>query len=110
MIIDKECPEITVSRLMEIIGDPDRNNEYVLVDLRDESAYALGTIPGSVSVPLNHLGRLAELPSDKTWILFCRIGTNSCELIPLAEDLGVRAFSLAGGYVEYLRICIDKHE
>lgn len=110
MIIDNMESELSVDELLRWIDDPDRREEYILVDLRDEAAYKLGTIPGARSIPLNRLGRLAEVPVDRTVILFCRVGENSRELIPLVEDMGGRALSLRGGYVEYLRRTLGSGE
>jgi 3-mercaptopyruvate sulfurtransferase SseA len=49
-----------------------KNNEAVVIDVRNQAAYDIGHIPGSKLIPageiLNHLN---ELPRDKTIVTYC---------------------------------------
>jgi len=50
-----------------------RSNEVFLLDVRPTVEYQAGHIPGALSMPLDELEhRLAELPTDKTIIAYCR--------------------------------------
>lgn len=50
-------------------------DKSVLVDVRTEMEYSLGTIGGAVNIPLDDLReRINELPRDKEIIVFCRVG------------------------------------
>ncbi len=47
--------------------------DVIFLDVRPTDEYESGHISGSISVPFNELkGRLAELPSDKQIIAYCR--------------------------------------
>ena len=48
------------------------NGEAIFVDVRSESFYAAGHIPGAVSIPLTELeGRIDELNPEKWIITYC---------------------------------------
>lgn len=87
--------EITNEALLKRGAD-----SYTVIDVRDESAYSLGHIPGAVRISPE---QIETLPKGKDLVLYCRVGTVS---LPLAEKLrgfGYSAFSLRGGYVGWLR-------
>ena len=72
-----------------------------MIDIRDASAFDYGHIGGAVNIPLNELAE-AELPQKKL-VLYCKSGQIS---VGAAEELlgrGFEAYSLAGGYIEWLR-------
>ena len=49
--------------------------DVVLLDVREQSEYDAGHIPGVKLIPLGQVpARLAEIPKDKTVILTCRSG------------------------------------
>ena len=49
-----------------------RAEDYILVDIRDENAHRLGSIPGSIRIPLQDLlAGSFELPPDKKIVLYC---------------------------------------
>ena len=50
-----------------------RRREVTLIDVRPAEEYLAGHIPGAVSLPLPELaGRLAELPTDREIVAYCR--------------------------------------
>jgi|SRR5215213_3267554 len=59
---------ITIAELEALM----KNNEAVVVDVRNQAAYDLGHIPGSKLIPageiLNHIN---ELPRDKMIVTYC---------------------------------------
>ena len=56
------------------------DTDYTLVDLRDEGAVSYGTIPKSIWIPMEELGkRTSELPRDKKIVLFCAKGIISAD-------------------------------
>ncbi len=59
---------VTADELVEMV----KNNEAVVIDVRNQASYDIGHIPGSKLIPageiLNHLN---ELPRDKTIITYC---------------------------------------
>jgi rhodanese-related sulfurtransferase/DNA-binding transcriptional ArsR family regulator len=50
-----------------------RKNEIVLLDVRPEVEHRAGHLPGSISIPLDELGRrLCEIPEGKLIVAYCR--------------------------------------
>ena len=68
--------EITVEELRELSPE-----QYIIYDIRDSSAFALGHIDGSVNVQPDDLGTAeCPLPDGKTLIICCRSGIISEEI------------------------------
>ena len=88
--------EITVEELREM-----PQGEYLLIDVRDSAAFALGHIDGAVNVVPGQLGE-AQLPMDKPVVVCCRSGIISDEIAAQLREDGYQAANLAGGYVRWL--------
>ena len=90
---------ITIEQLADL-----PESTYVLYDIRDEISFSYGTIPGAEN-PSDIIGQAENdiLPNDKKIILFCMHGTQSVLLCERLRRLGFDAFSLSGGYSEWLR-------
>jgi len=84
-----------------------RTEDYILVDIRDESAYHNGFIPGAVCRSVCAMG---DLPQDKPVILYCKKGHISADTAIGLRDRGYDARSLAGGYVAWLMGRIAKDQ
>ena len=57
---------------------PDRDEDVVLLDVREDAERMAYELPNSTDVPLGELrDRLGELDSEKTYITFCAIGVRS---------------------------------
>ena len=77
--------------------------EYLLVDIREEAAFAHGFIPNAVNIPLSRLREKPELlPNDKKIILYCAKGILSYEAVEELEEKGYDVAHLAGGYGAWL--------
>lgn len=77
--------------------------EYLLVDIREEAAFAHGFIPNAVNIPLSRLREKPELlPKDKKIILYCAKGILSYEAAEELEEKGYDVAHLAGGYGAWL--------
>jgi tRNA(Ile)-lysidine synthase TilS/MesJ/rhodanese-related sulfurtransferase len=89
--------EITVNELSQKNGD-----EYLIVDIRDKSAFDYGHISGAINIPSAEIEN-ADLPENKEIYVCCHSGKLSYDV---AEDLrgkGYKAFNLKGGYIAWLR-------
>ena len=80
---------------------------YVLIDMRDEQELSYGSIPGAAAIPERELTEeaLAErLPGgrDKKLVLCCARGRISLDAAAELERAGYEAYSLRGGYMEWL--------
>jgi tRNA(Ile)-lysidine synthase TilS/MesJ/rhodanese-related sulfurtransferase len=89
--------EITVEELSNLNGD-----EYLIIDIRDESAFEYGHIPGAVHVPPQKLAE-ENLPRNKDLYICCRSGQISREIAEKLREEGYPAYNLKGGYYEWLR-------
>jgi|SRR5215813_5933382 len=59
---------VTVPELQEMLA----RNQAVVVDVRNEAAYAQGHIKGAKLIPFTDIqNHLSELPKDKTIVTYC---------------------------------------
>ncbi len=79
------------------------SSEYLLIDIRDSSAFEYGHIDGAVNISQDKLCA-NELPKDKKIIICCRSGIISGQIAEELCDMGLDAYDLLGGYVDWLRI------
>ena len=77
--------------------------DYILIDVRDESAYQLGNIPGSIRIARQDLldGRF-QLPTTKKLVFYCMFGVLSKDPAEKLLDEGYDAYHLEGGYGDWL--------
>ena len=76
-----------------------------MLDVRDPEEMADGVIPGSINIPMNHVGEhLHELPTDRDIVVICHLGSRSAHVTRQLKALGYdRAMNLAGGIDAWLR-------
>jgi tRNA 2-thiocytidine biosynthesis protein TtcA len=76
----------------------------LLLDVRDETAFSHGALPGAVRLGMEELraGNFS-LPGDRPVIVYCMWGILSAEAAEILADAGCDARSLAGGYAGWLR-------
>ena len=80
-----------------------RDPNDVIVDIRDKSAFELGTVPGAVNIPMDNIRELYQLPMDRDIYVFCKVGDISAEIVEILTDAGYNACNLTGGYRKYLK-------
>lgn len=78
-------------------------NNAILVDIRPETVYRFGTIPGAVNIPAEHASDLYSLPKDKAIYIFCQYGKVSGEVVEPLCDAGYDAYHIPEGYLGYMR-------
>lgn len=72
--------------------------DVVVVDVREPSEFATGSVAGARSIPARDLrSRLYEVPRRTTVYLLCANGARSLELVPFMRAAGYDAWSVAGG-------------
>ncbi|MDH6306479.1 NADPH-dependent 2,4-dienoyl-CoA reductase/sulfur reductase-like enzyme/rhodanese-related sulfurtransferase [Parabacteroides sp. PF5-5] len=78
----------------------DLGNETILVDVRTEEEYRLGTLPGAINIPVDELReRLGELPKDKPIIVSCAVGLRGYLAYRILTQNGFTDVrNLSGGY------------
>lgn len=76
--------DITVDELKARIDDKSDNN-FIIVDIRDDVSYDEAHIPGAINIPLNELGyRIFSLDKTKDIIVYCYTGVTSqvaCQIL-----------------------------
>lgn len=74
-----------------------------LIDVRTTEENALGTIEGSLNIPVDELReRLSEIPQNKKIIVFCGTGHRSYFAARILMQNGFSdVFNLSGGYITY---------
>ncbi len=80
-----------------------RDDNDILVDLRDEITFQFGTVLNAINIPLNNLSELYKLPKDRQICVFCQYGEFSPQAAELLDMEGYNAVNLTGGYIKYLR-------
>lgn len=80
--------------------------EVLLLDVRPEDEYAMGHIPGAISIPIDELEKhLASLPVDKEIVAYCRgpYCLTSAQAVEILKSKGMKASRLEEGLHEWKR-------
>jgi rhodanese-related sulfurtransferase len=85
--------EVSIDQLQESLAEG-----AFLIDVREDSEYQSGHVPGAKHIPLGSLGeRLNEIPKDQEIWVICQSGGRSMKAANALEDLGYSAVSVEGG-------------
>lgn len=67
---------ISIDEFENLVDHP--QTDTLLVDVRNPDEFSTAHIPDSVNIPVDQLShRLSELPTDKSFVLFCPTGTRA---------------------------------
>jgi glyoxylase-like metal-dependent hydrolase (beta-lactamase superfamily II)/rhodanese-related sulfurtransferase len=96
----RRTERLTAATLAEHLTAPD---PPVVVDVRTRAEWTDRRIGGSRNVPLNHLrADAAELPRDRTLVVYCQTGYRSAIAASILEQEGfTRVMDLVGGFVAW---------
>jgi peroxiredoxin family protein/rhodanese-related sulfurtransferase/TusA-related sulfurtransferase len=73
-----------------------------LLDVREPSEVATGTIPGAINIPVDQLrDRVGELPKDRELLVFCQVGLRGYVACRQLSQKGFRCRNLTGGMKTY---------
>ena len=90
--------EITVEELMEM---QDKKEDFILLDVREESEYEESNIDGSVLVPLSEFDdRIQDFDKDKAYVVHCKMGGRSARAVAAMLDLGFENVKNLEGGIE----------
>ncbi len=89
-------PEISVEDLKSKI---DRNENFVLLDVREIFEWDIARLPNAKLIPLSELhSRMSELDSADEIVLFCKIGPRSAKAVRQLQKAGfAKLWNLEGG-------------
>ncbi|MCY4021257.1 MAG: rhodanese-like domain-containing protein [Chloroflexi bacterium] len=72
----------------EQFGNQD-NDEYQLIDVREEEEYAAARIPGTINIPLSEFpARIDEISEDSPVLLVCNTGIRSSQAALFLAGMG----------------------
>ncbi len=77
-------------------------DEYQLIDMRNESEIAHGEIPGAIVIQTDEIENSELVDKSKKLIICCSRGQNSIEVAENLVEKGYDAESLEGGYIAWL--------
>ena len=89
----------------------DENKDFILLDMRNDFEYDLGTFDQATQLHLRRFRKLQtksqeldKLPKDKPVVTFCTGGIRCEKAAPYLEKYGFnQVYQLEGGIIEYLR-------
>lgn len=77
----------------------DPRDDQLMLDVRTTAENDLGTIPGSINIPIQKLrDRLSELPTGKELLVFCQVGLRGYLACRILKQKGFNCRNLTGGY------------
>ena len=77
-------------------------DEYQLIDMRNESEIAHGEIPGAIVIQADEIENSELVDKSKKLLICCSRGHNSIEVAENLVEKGYDAESLEGGYIAWL--------
>lgn len=96
----REFYQISAEELNERLAQ----DELILIDVRPEIEYQYGHLPGSISLPLDHLDeRIVDLPKGKMVVAYCRgpYCVYADQALGLLSNHGWRVARLEEGVAEW---------
>ena len=90
--------DITVDELKARIDDKSDDN-FIIVDIRDDVSFDEAHIPGAINIPLNELGyRVFSLDKTKDIIVYCFTGVTSQVACQILVNAGFKdVYNVIGG-------------
>ena len=80
------------------------SDKVSIIDIRSESSYEYGHIPGSINVPYEKFDEMIpNLSKDKEFFVYCKSGVISPEIVDKMTNLGFNTKNISGGYFGWLR-------
>ena len=88
-------PNVDVATVNGLLG----RDDVVILDVREQSEYDAGHIPGVTLIPLNDVpNRLSDIPKDKPVIVTCRSGNRSGQATDFLRQQGyTNVHNMTGG-------------
>ena len=98
---------ISVLQLYDWLAARERGErDFILVDVREPHERDIVDIPGSILIPKGKFldgSALAELPTDRQVVLYCKVGGRSAEALAVTKGAGFSdAVHVGGGVVAWV--------
>lgn len=85
--------KIKTEEVKEILDNKDEN--YILIDVREDYEFSEGHIPGAVNIPLGNITSV-DYSKDKTLIVYCRSGNRSNQAAIKLKNMGYNVKDMGG--------------
>ena len=92
-IIPGTMSKIKTEEVKEILDNKDEN--YILIDVREDYEFREGHIPGAVNIPLGNITSV-DYSKDKTLIVYCRSGNRSNQAAIKLKNMGYNVKDMGG--------------
>lgn len=77
-------------------------SDHVLLDVRTLGEFESGHISGALNIPVEELAqRIAEVPTDKTVVVYCRSGNRSAQALRILTRAGYTPVYDLGGIIQW---------
>lgn len=87
---------------------PEISEQNQFIDVRTESEFELGHIPGSINIPLDNLREcFREIDPSKNIYITCQVGLRGYIAQRILAGKGIKSLNLAGGYRHYQSYLAD---
>ena len=94
---------ITATELKDML---DRDENILLIDVREPNEYEIVSIPGATLIPKGEFlsgAALEQMPQDKRIVLHCKTGQRSAEVLAVVKDAGFSdAVHVGGGVLAWI--------
>jgi len=94
---------ITATELKDML---DRDENILLIDVREPNEYEIVSIPGATLIPKGEFlsgAALEQMPQDKRIVLHCKTGQRSAEVLAVIKDAGFSdAVHVGGGVLAWI--------
>lgn len=84
---------ITTEEVKEILDN--KNENYVLIDVREDYEFNEGHIPGAVNIPLGNIDSITYSTS-RTIIVYCKSGNRSNQAAIKLKNMGYNVKDMGG--------------
>ena len=97
--------EVEVLELKKML----KNNEVVLVDIREPYEIEICNVKGSLFIPMNEIPQnIGQLEKEKRYAIMCHSGVRSLYVSNYLNSLGYSALNVIGG-IERWATDVDKN-
>ena len=97
--------EVEVLELKKML----KNNEVVLLDVREPYEIEICNVKGSLFIPMNEIPQnIEQLDKEKRYAVMCHSGVRSLYVSNYLNSLGYSALNVIGG-IERWAIVVDKN-
>jgi len=102
------APQLSVAEVQRLYAA----GEVVIIDVREESEFQQGHIPGARLMPLDEIAdHLSEIPRDETVVVVCRSGARSARAYQYLQEQGfTNVHNMQGGMLEWIAAGYETEE